>query len=74
MSAAQRDELSLSELSKLQRMIASAGATWLTGFLQKGNGIKMLVSLMWQRLLREPCVSLVRPRGAPRRVTETRAW
>ena len=50
----QGDIVSLSDLSRLQRMVSTGGNLWLTGFLKKGNGIRVLATLMWGRLLREP--------------------
>ena len=51
--AGQRGEVSLKELNNLRVRIGGAAKSWLNNFIKKGNGVRVLVTLMWGRLLRE---------------------
>ena len=50
----QQGEVSLKELNNLRVRIGGAAKSWLNNFIKKGNGVRVLVTLMWGRLLREP--------------------
>ena len=69
----QQGEVSLKELNNLRVRIGGAAKTWLNDFIKKGNGVRVLVTLMWGRLLREPFGQPARTCAAPRPRTAARA-